>query len=577
MRAGRIGAAGWFGLFLLGAGLNILAGLQGWPHVFAGNLVDPDSYMRLERLAQGIAQGHLVNSVARDDSGAGVMVEWSRLLDMLLWAMAAPLAALLGWRHALFTAGVMLGPLGVGALGLALAFAARPFSAARDLWAAPVAAALLPGLQCFACPGVVHYHILLLTLIALTAGLTARAWNGNTGTAFLAGISGGLAIWLTPETMPFVLMAFAALLFAWLRQPVGAAITACAGGFLLMLGLALAIDPPAGGYGAAEIDRLSMVYLVLALLLLTGGLAVWRLQRWRPVWAGRLIGAGLMAMLLLLWIGLFPQVAMGPYGVMGAADRQRFFGAMQELQPVRGAGPMTEFLLPGLAALCYLILRAARRGAGFRLWLYMALCAAVALVLGQKFILFVEFPAGLAAGLLPVMLTDAHSRLQNLPVAAMLARLCLLFLMLLAPELPGLAAAKPPGQAARAAACSLRHIAPMLAPYAGAIVLANANDTPELLYRSKILTVGSLYQHGVPAYLRLRAAWRSENLASKPRALTATAASYVLFCTQDARDLTVADLPKDTLWDALRAGKPPVWLKLQAGDPTSGWQLFRIE
>jgi hypothetical protein len=577
MDSSRVTTSGWFGLFLLGAVLNILVGLSGWPGVFAGNLVDPDSYMRLERLLQGIAQGHLVNSVARDDSGAGVMVEWSRLLDLLLWAMAAPLAVFLGWRQALFAAAISLGPLGVGALGLALAFAARPFSAAKYLWAAPVAAALLPGLQCFAVPGVVHYHILLLALIAATIGLTARAWNNDTGWSFLAGISGGFAIWLTPETMPFVLMAFAALLFRWLQTPIGAALAACAAGFFGLLGFALAIDPPSGGYGVPEIDRLSVVYVILALFLLTGALALWRLQQWQNQRARRLLGFSLMAALLLVWIGIFPQVAMGPYGVMDAADRQRFFGAMQELQPIRGISQFTEFLLPGLLALAYPMLRAARGGSNGWLWLYLASCAAVALLLGQKFILFVEFPAGLAAGLLPVMLTDASSRLQKQPASAMLARLGLIFAMLLAPELPLLAAVKSPQQTGKATACSLRHIAPMLAPAAGAIVMANANDTPELLYRSDILTAGSLYQHGVPAYLRLRAAWRSENFATKPQSITATGASYLLFCTGERRDLTLAGLPRDTLWDALKSGRPPAWLKLQASDPNSGWQLFRIE
>jgi hypothetical protein len=574
MGSGWITARGWFGLFLLGAGLNILVGLRGWPAVLAGNLVDPDSYMRLERILQGIAQGHLVNVVARDDSGAGVLVEWSRLLDMLLWVMAAPLALLLGWRHALFAAGVALGPLSAGLLGLTLAFAARPFSAAKYLWAAPVAAALLPGLQCFAVPGLVHYHILLLALIALTAGLTARAWGGDSGWAFLAGLAGGFAIWLTPETMPFVLMAYATLLFRWLTQPIGAAITACAAGFVDVLGFALAIDPPSGGYGVAEIDSLSMVYVVLGLLLLLGGLALWRLQRWQRLWPRRLIGVGFLGILLLVWIGVFPQVAMGPYGVMGAADRQRFFGAMLELQPVRGFSQMTEFLLPGLFALAYPSLRALR--GGNVLWLYVALCAAIALLLGQKFVLFTEFPAGLAAGLLPVMLTELSSKLKKRPAAALLSRLALIFSIVVAPELPLLAAPEPPASAPKAATCSLRHIAPMLAPIAGAIVLADASDTPELLYRSDILTVGSLYQHGVPAFLRLRAAWRSENFADKPQAITATGAAYLLFCSGQGRDVTLADLPKNTLWDALHAGEPPEWLILKASDPKTGWQLFQV-
>ena len=201
-------------LFLIAAGLNILLGLHDWPSVLAGSLNDPDSYMRLLRLEQGIHAGHLVVVVARDDSGAGVMVEWSRLLDMLLWAMALPWVAFLGWHKALYIAGVALGPLSVGALGAVLAWVAEPFAARRYLWTAAVAAAVLPGVLTFAVPGVVHYHILLLVLIAATVGFVARAWQDDIGYGFLAGISGGFAIWLTPETMPFVLMAFAAPIWA---------------------------------------------------------------------------------------------------------------------------------------------------------------------------------------------------------------------------------------------------------------------------------------------------------------------------------------------------------------------------
>ena len=75
----------YFLLFLLAAGLNIVQGWHFWPPVLAGSLNDPDSYMRLLRIEQGVRAGHLVVNVARDDSGAGVYVEWSRLLDGLLW------------------------------------------------------------------------------------------------------------------------------------------------------------------------------------------------------------------------------------------------------------------------------------------------------------------------------------------------------------------------------------------------------------------------------------------------------------------------------------------------------------
>src|SRR5690348_8627646 len=76
-----------------------------------GELVDPDSYMRLVRLDDIVAAHAPLDVVARDASGAGTVLHWSHLLDNLLLLMAAPLAPWLGEHAALHWAGVMLGPL----------------------------------------------------------------------------------------------------------------------------------------------------------------------------------------------------------------------------------------------------------------------------------------------------------------------------------------------------------------------------------------------------------------------------------------------------------------------------------
>jgi hypothetical protein len=123
--------------------------------------------------------------------------------------------------------------------------------------------------------------------------------------------------------------------------------------------------------------------------------------------------------------------------------------------------------------------------------------------------------------------------------------------------------------------CSLRQIAPLLAPAAGQIVLAGPEDAPELLYRSNVMTVGSLYHHGVAGYLRDRTAWRAQPGAQVPPEVTATQAGWVLFCATPGRYILVQDLPKDTLWDALEAGTPPPWLHL-AGTNSDGWRLYKI-
>jgi len=559
-------------LFLLSLVLNLLLGAKSWPGVLGGSLNDPDSYMRLVRLEQGIRAGHLVVRVARDDSGAGVMVEWSRLLDLVLWVMGLPLAPFLGWHRALFVAGVALGPLSVGLLGMVLAWAVEPFAARGYLWSAAVAAALLPGLLTFAAPGVVHYHILLLLLIALTAGLALRTGADDNWLGFLAGLAGGFAIWLTPETMPFVLMVFAGLLLRWWRVRIGLTLVSCAAGFFDVLGFALAIDPPEGGYGVPEIDRLSLVYVALALLLLAGTAVLWRFES--RVKRGRgPLGLGLMAAVPGVWAWCFPKVAMGPYGVLPPDEMHKFFGVMLELQPVRGAAAVA-YLAPGVLALGFALVKA-RAARGRWLWLYVAACTAVMLVLGLKFILFVGFSACMAAALLPVAMSEV-SLARNAGLA-MLGRIAVLAAVLGVPELAGMApsgAAAPPGKVYPS--CSLRGVAPLLVPAAGKVVLAEAQDTPELLYRTQVETVGSLYQHGVPGYLRARDAWRAQPGGVEPAAVAATGARYVLFCPAAGRYLPVADLPKDTLWDALEVDAPPVWLA-PVGRDAAGWVLYGVK
>jgi hypothetical protein len=547
-------------------------GAQAWPGVFAGNLADPDSYMRLERILQCIHAGHLTNFVARDDSGAGVLVEWSRLLDAFIWAPALPLAAVLGWRHALFTVGVALGPVGCGLLGVTLAFAAENFVLRRFLWLMPVCAALLPALQNYAAPGVVTHHVLLLAMIALTAGLVIRAWDGDTGWNFLAGVSGGFAIWLTPETMPFVLLCYGVLFIRWLEVPEGPALAACGAGFFDVLGFGFALDPPAAGYLAPEIDRLSVVFATLGLALLLTGAVCWRLAKVKDIQLRRACGIAVAILALSAWISVFPNILRGPYGLLSPADAKLFFGQIQEMQPAYPDVTSFAFLWPGMLALVIALVRGIQ-SRDWRWW-YVFACMGLMLVLGIKFLRFAPVSSAAAAILVAVALTEVSVRFVEKPQLAATGRIFLLVLLLLVPRLPALAHNHKPAPAGPS--CDLRAFAPELNSAAGKIVLADVNETPELLWRSKILTVGSLYHHGIGGFLRLRAAWRAPPGTAEPPDVAATGADDVLFCSGAGRTDLVADLPKTTLWDVLLAGTPPPWLELVTDDKATGWRLYKI-
>jgi hypothetical protein len=144
------------------------------------------------------------------------------------------------------------------------------------------------------------------------------------------------------------------------------------------------------------------------------------------------------------------------------------------------------------------------------------------------------------------------------------------------PLAPLLLATSTPPAASDIASCDGAAAARLLAPAAGAVVLTDVNLVPELLYRTRILTVGSLYHRNAAAFMRLRAAMRAEPGDAVPEAVQATRARFVLACRGGPRSSLVQDLPKITLWDALIAGTPPAWLTEVAKDTQSGFVLYRV-
>jgi hypothetical protein len=162
------------------------------------------------------------------------------------------------------------------------------------------------------------------------------------------------------------------------------------------------------------------------------------------------------------------------------------------------------------------------------------------------------------------------------PLAAGALRVSLLLGFLQVALAPLLLAANAPPAASGSASCDGAAAAQLLAPAAGAVVLTDVNLVPELLYRTRILTVGSLYHRNTAAFMRLRAAWRAQPGDAVPEAVQATRARFVLACKGGPRSSLVQDLPKTTLWDALIAGTPPAWLTEVAKDVQSGFVLYRV-
>ena len=572
--------------FLMGALLDIIIGLPTLGAVLHGVLINPDSYMRLVRLRDILAEHKLVHVVARDASGHGTVLAWSHLLDGVIVALAAPLSPFMGEQQAIKWVAIGFGPLSVGLLALALAWAVAPVAERRWRWAAPLLAATSLFVFGYGLPGVVHHHVPIAFTIVMSAGWAIRADQGAKAGRHM-GLWSAVGMWLTPETMPFTLLAFGGAGVAWLtradQRAYGEALHSGGNAFLLLIAAALAIDPPYGGYGEAEIDRLSVVYLVLAVVLCAIGWAIWQLGR-MPLTSAkrRALGATLALAALGCWLALFPGVIKGPYALMDAERARAFFGVLSEMQPIATLRDAGADLLQGALAVMVAAFIAMRTRS--LLWAYVAAAASLAVVLGALHLRFATYPTIFAAAILPVALTYCPRLLrQHSAKAASVGCAALLAAFLLGPlagnALGGLSR---PGTAQAGAitapigTCETAKAVDMLAPYAGQIVMADISDTPELLYRTDILTVGSAYLPDIGPYMRLRAAWRSTPSDELPAAGRATGAALLLFCPVAGRSRLVADLPPDTLWDRLDRNDVPDWLVKIAEDPRSGYALYRI-
>lgn len=572
----------YLGCFLLAVAIELIVSAPGLARIWHGGLADPDSWMRLLRIRQGLRAGHLVNVVQRDESGAPLVIEWSRLFDAAIVALAAPLAPLLGWARALRWAGLATAPLAAGALGAGLAFAAAPLSEPALIWWASLIAPLLRGNLAFERLGIIHYHIAMVAATTVTAGWAVRAGGGRRAAGLATGLAGGVAIWIMPETMPFVMLCVAGLGWVWLYRPIGAAIGWLGIGLALVLLMALWLDPPHGGWRVAESDRASIIYAAQAVAVaLAGGWLAWLDRRRLPAGWRAALGVVLSLACFLVWLARYPEVALGPWGLLPPAERRLFFGHLVETQPARGIGQVTLLLGPGVFAVgvaLAMMWRARRQAVAAGSWGVAAIAALLATLLTARFITFMAFPAALAAGVLPVALTAASRALADRPAwAAAAARIGLVSLLLAVPygvALAALAIHPAAGLPHRARwSCSVDRAVPLLAPAAERIVLTPYDMVPELLYRTRIIAVGSAYQHGVAGFVRAWKAWRANGVGpAPPAAFRATGARFVLFC--DGRGGPPSG-GRESLSARLRRGDPPAWLR-RAGGGQGGPVLFRV-
>ena len=581
----QIGKAETLFLLAIPAILSVLFIARHLPAVLGGELRNPDSYMRLARLRETLRLGSPVHEMMRDSSGDGSIVHWSHLLDTVLYGLSRPFALVMGPDAALHAAAVVFGPLNMALLGLALAWAIAPFSERRWLWLAPVAISFSPAIVAFGLVGVVHHHVACVTVAVMTSGWAARLILGWAPPVdgWRMGFWAGLGVWMTPETLPLSMLGFGALWITWLRQSdsraLGQAIGNVGLGLAATVLLAWLVNPPYQGYLAEDLDRVSVVFVVLAIAVAGTGLVIRALDDLLLAPSARLwwsLAAG--ASFAAIWAILFAPTLLGAQGAVSDEAARAMFGDIAEMAPIRSAKQWMSYLMTGSLATLALGALAQRRR-----WLilfYLTGCGIVLTGLGQMHLRFAAYPEALGAAMLPVLVTLCGDRVRAWPHWRQpLPRMATIILFVLLPFAAELSQSTREAHAETRladAACPVSGLGPMLAPYAQRVILTDINRAPELQYRTAIITVGSLYHRNQAAFMRLRDAWRTTEAEAMPAAIQVARIEYVLFCRVPGRSALVKDLPTTTLLDRLSRNEPPAWLHQVASDPASGHVLYRV-
>ena len=519
------------------------------------------------------------------------MLHWSHLIDSLLCVLAAPFTLVMSRYDALHAAAVIFGPLNLIALGIAAAWAAAPAADRKWLWFAALLPAISPAIISYGSAGVVHHHVAIVLIAIMTWGWAARIILGMTeGYAGLAlGAWAGLGIWISPETVPLTTMAFGGLWLAWILLPRHRTIAQEIGvtgiSFALVTVLALLVDPPMAdtlnsGIFVREIDRLSIIFAGLSIAIGATGVGLWMAHPFcqtRNVRTAAALALGLD--FCCGWLMYFKDSIFRSNMTLSDADWHAFFDNINEMLPLAAPIPIIQFLITGALAV---LLGLAMTGYYRSLLLgYVTVCAIALLMMGKAHVRFAAYPEIAGALALPIALTlctPVTSRWH--PTMQSFTRLAIVLLFVQVPYLGMFQSLLPGAQAAPRMEplqpCVATDAAAILSRYPGAVVLTDVNDSPELLYRTKILTVGSLYHRNTAGFLRLRAAWRTAPSETVPAEIDAAGITMVLTCRSPGRSTMLIDIQVATLNDQLRLGYPPPWLKQVAENTASGHVLYQV-
>ncbi len=490
--------------------------------VAAGGFYDGDSYMRLLRVDRLLhTGGWFDNSLPRTNWPLGGTLHWSRLFDLLLIALALPMALVLGMAKALYWSGVLISPLVHVLAAVVMAWAVRPLLGRDGALIAGALTALQFGVLAYAVAGHADHHMLFGLLAVAAFGFVLRALadpeNGTRSAVYGGGVM-ALSLWLGVESQVTLGLILAVLGLAWVAEGGGRAHHAagfCAG-LLGGLVMALLIERGPQGFFDVGYDRLSAVHVteVLFVLLFWRGMVSGEKRRRRFAVSprGRLIaGFTFAAGFLALMRVLFDKVFTHPFAdnLVGQALLQQTY----EAAAIDGLPHFLLYLGGAVLALPWALwrLRAEYGKPSFWGWLLIAAGIGLFTALSVNGIRWSLYAGLVFAVAVADMMAGADAALDRRRVfqARLFLKVPVMALLAVGPLVLGvgavhaLAQSERPGAAGEIVpgpgpgACSVKALAEFLnkPPWGDRprAILASANFGPEIMYRTRHRVTATLH------------------------------------------------------------------------------------
>ena len=602
------GAARWIPLLLLLVVHAMLLWNDPAPLV-RGALRGTDGYMRLVRVEALWQEGDWYNTVLRrSNTPYGERQHWTRPLDVLLIAGAAPLEPLLGRRQALYWWGVAISPLLHVLTLLAFVWALWPLLGAGTAYGALLFVPQ-PAMLAYYAAGRPDHHGLIGLFFVLLVGLSLRLLGQRPRLAHgvLAGLAAAALLWVSVEGLLLVGLVLLALGICWLQRgpPLTPPNLALAAALALGVALALALEFPPAGLLAQEADRLSFLHF----LPLASVAVFWRgvsLIEARTNWAAAFSGragvalAGALLVLLATWL-FVPKLLQGPHADVAPRVVEVWFRKVSEVrplllaaQPLKSAREVLFFLGPALLAVPFVVfLVRSSEGARRHQWLFVAggLTLFVPLALYQaRWATFAEIfvvPAYAALVLAVLARLDRLQTSANLLRALTRALTVVLFAvwaLLAAVFLHGLErGSKGEVAAAERAKCPIGRMSRFLG--AGGLaepprrILSFVFLGPEILYRTPHHVVATPYHRNSAGILDTYDALKAVDDAKARAIVRRRQIDWLLICSKGKEQRWYRGRGGDeTLFDRLKARRPPAWLvPLKLPDELSAFGLYAVD